>query len=82
MGRAKGRQNFVSGKAEQYKVVAKARLYYIILYILFRFTAEEMLSSFCSNRFYVSLFYYYNIYFSFALSASFEILLLNFTMNI
>ena len=26
-------------------------------FILFRFTAEEILSSFCSNRFYVSLFY-------------------------
>ena len=43
-------------------------------FILFRFPAEEILSSCCCNRFYVSLCYYYNIYFPFALSASYVVL--------
>ena len=37
---------------------------------MFRFTAKEDLSPFCSNRFYISLFYDNNIYFPFVLSAS------------
>ena len=70
-------------KKRDHQVTLFLQLYFVSLYIakkglspfyfnfiLFRFIAEEDLSSFCSNRFYVSLFYDNNIYFPFVPSAS------------
>ena len=41
--------------------------------ILLPFAPTVFMSSFCSNRFYVSLFYGQNIYFPFVLNASFKV---------
>ena len=83
---AKERQIFFSGRAKQNEVGSKERNSVLLLqcwrksetteslfssnFILFRSTAKRDLSLFCSNPFYVSLFYENSISFRFVPNAS------------
>ena len=77
-GRAKknkvvGKESLFSSNFILFRFTKEENLFLVCSnFILFRFTAEEDLSFFCSNSFHVSFFYDNNIYFPFAVSASYH----------